>query len=145
MPRAWHAAARQGLCGSKQKAWLRWESKTWILEDQKRRDGGPPRLQSWHSAQEKGGVSAKDAACYRASVDTDPANDLEPKREACWTTKTDEPRKLKTDQQFGLEEDGAPDQGKVNGYGDVLILWSLLGRANTYSEIWICTYSRNLS
>ena len=34
-------------------------------EDQKRRDGGPRRLQSWHSAKEKGEVSTKDAARFR--------------------------------------------------------------------------------
>ena len=87
-------------------------------EDQKRRDIGPPQLQSWNSAQEKGGVSANGAACYRASARTDPAIDLEAKPEACRTTEIDQSRKLQTDKQLGPEEDGAPDQVKGNcGYG----------------------------
>ena len=31
-------------------------------EDQKRRDGGPPQIQSWHTTKEKGEVSTMDAA-----------------------------------------------------------------------------------
>ena len=74
-------------------------------EDQKRRDGGPPQLESWHIAKEKEDVSTKDAARFRASVETDPANDLESKQEACQIAKADESRKLLTDQQVGLEDD----------------------------------------
>ena len=116
-------------------------------EDQKRRDIGPPQLQSWNSAQEKGGVSANGAACYRASVRTDPAIDLEAKPEACRTTEIDQSRKLQTDKQLGPEEDGAPDQVKGNcGYGVISLFDGvLLGCANTHSEVWICTCSCNFS
>ena len=92
-------------------------------EDQKRRDGGPPQLQSWHSAKEKGEGSTKDAARFRASVETDPANDLESKQEACHITKADESRKLLTDQQLGSEDDVAIDQVQVHGGYRVISLF----------------------
>lgn len=50
-------------------------------------------------------ASTKDAAFFGASVETDPANDLESKHEACQNTKADESRKLPTDQQLDLDDE----------------------------------------
>ena len=68
-------------------------------EDQKRRNSGPPQLQTWHTlhtVREKGKEPIFDAARFRASVETDPANDIEAKREACQITKANESRQLLT-------------------------------------------------
>ena len=92
-------------------------------EDQKRRDCGPPQLQSWHTGREKGEIVTKDAARFRVSVETNPANDLEAKQEACQTTKTGESRQRLTDQQIGFEEDATMDQVQANGGYGVISLF----------------------
>ena len=49
-------------------------------EDQKRRNSGPPQLQilhTLHTVREKEKEPSFDAARFRASVETDPANDLD--------------------------------------------------------------------
>ena len=92
-------------------------------EDQKRRDIGPPQLQSCISAQEKGVSSTDGAACYRASVETDTVTDPEGKPEACRTAEMDQSRKLQANKQLGPEGGRAPDQVKVNCWYGVISLF----------------------
>ena len=94
-----------------------------LPEDQKRRDCGPPQLQSLQTMQEKGEELINDAARFRASVETDPADDMESKQEACQITKASESRHLLTDQQIGFEEAVTMDQAQANGGYGVISLF----------------------
>ena len=87
-------------------------------EAQKRRNSGPPQLQTWHTlhtVREKGKEPIFDAARFWASVETDRANDIESKREACQISKANVSRQLLTDQQIGFEENVTMDQAQANG------------------------------
>ena len=92
-------------------------------EDQKRRDFGPPQLQSLHTVREKGEELIIDAARFRASVETDPVNDMESKREACQITKASESQQMLTDQQNGFEKNVTMDQAQANGGYGVISLF----------------------
>ena len=95
-------------------------------EDQKRRNAGPPQLQTrhtLHTVREKGKEPIFDAARFRASVETDPANDIESEREACQITKANESRQLLNDQQICFEENVTMDQAQANGGYGVISLF----------------------
>ena len=95
-------------------------------EDQKRRNSGPPQLQIWHTlhtVREKEKEPIFDAARFRASVETDPANDIELKGEACQTTKANESWQRLTDQQIGFDENETMDQAQANGGYGVISLF----------------------
>ena len=92
-------------------------------EDQKRRDSGPPQLQSGHMVQEKGSESIYDAACFRASVETDPAKDIELKGEACQAAKANDFWQLQIDQQRGFDKIETMDQAQASGGYGVISLF----------------------
>ena len=95
-------------------------------EDQKRRNSGPPQLQilhTLHTVREKEKESSFDAARFRASVETDPANDLDRKGEAGQTTKANESKQLLTDQQTGFDKNETIDQAQANGGYGVISLF----------------------
>ena len=95
-------------------------------EDQKRRNAGPPQLQTrhtLHTVREKGEEPIFDAARFRASVKTDPTKDIESEREACQVTKANELRQPLNDQQICFEENVAMDLAQAKGGYGVISLF----------------------
>ena len=95
-------------------------------EDQKRRNSGPPKLQNLHighTVQEKEKESSFDAARLRASVETDPVNDLDLQKEVCQTTKSNESEQLLAKQQTGSGQNETSEQAQTNGGYGVISLF----------------------
>ena len=90
-------------------------------EDQKRRNSWPasaPNFAYLAYCVRKEKEPSFDAARFRASVETDPANDLDLKEEACQTTKANESKQLLADQQTGFDQNETNEQAQTNGgYG----------------------------
>ena len=95
-------------------------------EDQKRRNSGPPQLQNLHTlhtVQEKEKESSFDAARLRASVETDPVNDLDLQKEVCQTTKANESEQLLAKQQTGFDQNETSEQAQTKGGYGVITLF----------------------
>ena len=96
------------------------------LEDQKRRNFGPPQLQNLHTLytmQEKEKELSFDAARLRASVETDPVNDSDLKEEAYQNTKENESKQLFADQQIAEDPNETSKQVQANGGYGVITLF----------------------
>ena len=118
------------------------------LEDQKRRNSGPPQLQNLHTLQTMQGKEQEpswDAARLRASVDIDPTKDSNLQRKslsehqrewikaaACWSADC---IVSKRDQQAGTNKWWLRSHNTL--------WWSFLSSADAYQEIWIRSYSSN--
>ena len=99
------------------------------LEDQKRRNSGPPQLQNshlLHTMQEREYEPRCDAARLRAPVDTDPVTESAPKGKACKACqdiKEDEPKQLLADQQIALDQKETSEQAQITGGYGVITLF----------------------
>ena len=96
------------------------------LEDQKRRNSGPPQLQNshlLHTMQEREYEPRCDAARLRAPVDTDPVTESAPKGKACQDIKEDEPKQLLADQQIALDQKETSEQAQITGGYGVITLF----------------------
>ena len=114
-------------------------------EDQKRRNSGPPQPQNLHTVhtrQEKEKEPSFDAARFRASVETDPANDLDLQKEVCQTTKANESEvACWTTDWIWPKRDQWAGTNKWWLRSHNTIWWSFLSSADAHQEIWVCSCS----
>ena len=96
------------------------------LEDQKRRNPGPPQLQNshvLHTMQEREYEPSCDAARLRAPVDTDPVTESALKGKACQDIKENEPKQLLADQQIAFDQKETSEQAQITGGYGVITLF----------------------
>ena len=96
------------------------------LEDQRRRNSGPPQPRNLHTLQMMQGKEQEpswDAARFRVSVDTDPTKDSNFKEKVCPNIRENETKQLLAAQQITLCPKETNKQTKSNGGYGVITLF----------------------
>ena len=96
------------------------------LEDQRRRNSGPPQPRNLHTLQMEQGKEHEpsgDAARLRVSADTDPTKNLDFKKKICPTIRENDTKQLLAAQQITLCPEETNKQTKSNGGYGVITLF----------------------